>query len=221
MSRVAATPRRGIPALIKQVRHVCRRDGVTPAVLAAWATLDYGTCRKLLGMSPQSNLKKATEEALRTWLDNWRTTPEEEQPAPQQSFQQAFQPEQPEEEQPEEEQLQLDLEPVDDYVTVTRSVMEEVLTLLPLSGGKKAWLTARVAHHLAPLHSLISKLENELGDKDTQLIALQRASKARFDLGKQSVVMQYSGGDITADLHRARADNERLRAALKSITETL
>ena len=203
------------------MRRTCKHNGVRPSVLASEAVIDYNSAWRLLSKEPQSNLKKATEEALRTWLDNWRTTPEEAQPAPQQSFQQAFQPEQPEEEQPEEEQLQLDLEPVDDYVTVTGSIMALVLTILPLSGGKKAWLTARVAERIAPLHSLISKLENELGDKDTQLIALQRASKARFDLGKQSVVMQYSGGDITADLHRARADNERLRAALKSITETL
>lgn len=198
--------------------------------------LDYNAMRRLLGKKHQSNIKHATEDALRKWMDEAGTLPVSKLEN--------------------EEQLELELstrildaaptkpslttvDPYEDLKpTDTRTpcgqiagdVMVEVDRILPLSPQKRAHVLSRVINAVETgmesqaqaASELIGKLEDELGDKDEQIKAFQLAGTSQFQLGKDVGQMgDHERGALQALLNKTETENVHLRATVKSLSQTL
>jgi hypothetical protein len=243
------TPRRGIPKLIADVRRRAKQRGMSPQELADYCMLDYGACHRLLGKNHQTNLKKKTEGALRLFME--MTDPSKLDTAGIDKNPAGNVVDPLEDLKGTEDQLEMDLDPVDVRTPskqIVDAVMEEVDKLLPLSPPKWRHIHVRVINAVDDgmeaqceasselIESLSNgfeerigaqiaqnkKLEEELADKDAQIIAFQQAGTAQFRLGKDVAAMtDHERGALQGLLVKTESENVNLRAALKSLSNTL
>jgi len=187
----AATPRRGIPALIRAVRRRYRELGVTPTAFIAMvgSDIDQSVIRRMVGKNPQRNISKKSEAVLRDWLAS--------NASPAACLDDVAHSDAPVE------------APPAVFEVVVEAIMDGILSILPLSKEAKAKLVPVVTSAVTAglemqaeqqaeaTAELISNLETEVA-KQRQQPAAENPSVARL-----------------------AADNERLKQALKHITATL
>ena len=233
------TPRRGIPTLIADVRRACKRLGIKPAGLAEASGMGYSTAAKLLGKTPQTNLKVDSETCLRDWLKLPDVCPEPA-PTPPDSEPQQRPPAtclDPLEDLKGGQQLDLPLtrEVAHGYYSITvQKIIDEVRAILPITKELQDYLAKKVAacilaameeqaEESGHAHSaLMVGLEEQVASLEASLKMEREASMAKFQLGKDTALM--SGGErgaLRALLTKTEAENIHLRAAMKSLTQTL
>lgn len=201
-ARKNPTPRRGIPALLKEVRKRYRELGI----------YNYAeTCRHIdiseqafsrIIRGKSTNVSNDTERKLREWLDDPRN-------APPQVFSNGA-----------------EHTPSEDEKTVAQllqdSIVDEMVALLPaLSTDKLDHLRTRVAGHIdAALEQqaesadqLVSKLETDLANKDEFIRQMQGNGEAPPD--------SLTVANLQTMLRLSGEENTNLKEALKRVTQVL
>lgn len=195
-------PRRGIPALLKEVRGRYNALGLN----------NYNTAASEIGISnfavaqiikgKTKNVTHKTEAKLRDWLETTR------------------------DDVPDVFKKKREHVPSDDERTVSEmlrdSIVDEMVALLPvLPANKLDHLRTRVAGHIDAALSqqaeaadqLISKLESALANKDEFIRQMQENGKSNAD--------GMTTANLQTMLRLSGEENTNLRAALKSITAVL
>lgn len=219
MNRKKITPRRGVPALIKATQKRFNELGIgSYKAFGEQVGLSGHSAGKLL-KGERINLNVKTEALLRKWLDS--TEDEARQHSPAHSA---------------------DDRPIVDIAT--EAIAGEITGLLPLNREKHQYVVDRIRDSVSAAlemqrdasSALVSKLETALAEKDEEVILLSRKNRelrnhaaqakeyadARFQLGRDVGAMDNpERAALQETLNKLKADNEHLRATIRSLSKTL